>query len=54
MESSTAHWCNLVTYESLPPSHHAFFSHISQHTEPDTYQQAATNPDWILAMDKEL
>lgn len=44
----------MVQYASLSSSHQAFLSHISQYVEPNSYTQAAQDPNWIIAMNKEL
>lgn len=47
------HWCNLVHSSSLPLSHQAFVSKCDIQ-EPASYVEAATNPLWIAAMEKEI
>ncbi|XP_071699281.1 uncharacterized protein [Rutidosis leptorrhynchoides] len=48
------HWCNLVSYSSLPTSHHAFLVHNSRHTEPCYYNEASKHPHWVHAMNIEI
>ena len=52
--SSKDHWCNLVSYSTISSHHTAFFSHLSTFTEPASYSQASQDPNWVLAMTKEL
>ena len=48
------HWCNLVDGTCLPPSHFTFLSQQSVIAEPTSYSEAAANPIWVAAMEKEL
>lgn len=51
---STAHWCNLVHFHSLPPVHQSFLASHTTWVEPRTYTQASKDPLWIAAMENEL
>ena len=49
------HWCNLVAASSYPASHQAFLASPSlQVQEPLNYTEAASKPEWVLAMQKEI
>ena len=50
----TKHWCNLVSFAQLHNQHHAYLTTSSIISEPTTYSQAATDPLWNEAMNKEL
>lgn len=41
----TAHWCNLVHFDSLPADHQTFFGSQSTWVEPRTYKQATQDPN---------
>ena len=50
----TAHWCNLVRFDSLPPIHQSLLASQSQWHEPKTYKKAAQDPLWVQAITSEL
>ncbi|KAL8154536.1 hypothetical protein AgCh_000052 [Apium graveolens] len=52
--SLTQHWCNLVHYSDLPPSHKALVTTLGSFTEPTSYEEAVIDPRWRDAMAKEL
>lgn len=52
--TSSTHWCNLVSFNSLPASQQQSITSSQSLTEPTTYSEAASNPAWVEAMDKEL
>lgn len=43
-----------LQYHSFDPAHHKFLAHISHIKEPSHYSIAATDPQWVNAMTKEL
>ena len=47
-------WCNLVSHHDFPPHHKAFLASLLTSIEPTSYNEAAKNPLWTEAMDKEL
>lgn len=51
---STAHWCNLVSFESLPSDHQSYIASHGLLQEPKSYTQAAKDPLWVQAMDSEI
>jgi len=44
----------IVPAYALSQTHYALLSHISQYTEPKTYEEASHNPSWVEAMNKEI
>jgi hypothetical protein len=48
------HIQNFISYEKITPEYKAFLSSISKETEPNSYQDAITNPIWCKTMNKEL
>lgn len=48
------HWCNLVSFNNLSPQSHYFISTSESVNEPQSYEEASTDPRWIDAMNKEL
>ncbi|XP_074327371.1 uncharacterized protein LOC141665290 [Apium graveolens] len=53
-ENSSVHWCNLISGNSLPVSHHSLLSSYSAITEPANYKEASQHPLWLAAIKKEL
>jgi reverse transcriptase-like protein len=51
---STAHWCNLVRFDSLPHTHQSFIASQHHLHEPKSYKQAVQDPLWVKAMESEL
>lgn len=41
------HWCNLVSYTSLPATYHPMVSLIASLVEPKTYAEVVHSPEWI-------
>lgn len=52
--SLTSHWCNIVSSHQIPPQFKAFVATLMNETEPTAYSEAAINPLWIKAIEKEL
>ena len=51
---TTAHWCNVVTFDSLPSSNQAVLLSQSQRVEPTSYKKVVLDPLWVQAMNSEL
>lgn len=45
---------NLVSSNFLSPSHLVLLSSISSYSEPSSYIEASKDPNWVLAMKKEI
>ena len=54
ISSVTPHWCNLVSYDSMPQSLHSFIAKADVLVEPTSYAEASKDPRWVEAMQKEL
>ena len=52
--SSTNPKCNIVEYSSLPQQHQALLAHNSQISEPTSFLEAASDHNWVTAMEHEL
>lgn len=50
----TEHWCNLVQYSDLLEPNKQTITHITQVVESVSYTEAAQNPGWVAAMQKEI
>jgi len=48
------YFCGVVSSHSLPTHLHALVSVLSQYKEPRTYEEAAADPAWVAAMNKEI
>lgn len=51
--SLNSHWCNLVSYSSLPIANQTQISHITSHHEPTSYLEASQHPSWVDAMHRD-
>ena len=52
--SQQPHFCNLVTFSSLPISQQQTITLQATYTEPHNYHEAILDPGWKEAMDKEI
>lgn len=48
------HWCNLVSFDSLPEKHKLLIDAHMECIKPTLYQEAFTDDNWIAVMDKEI
>jgi len=48
------YFCGLVQSDQLPSEHHALVTTLSQYSEPQSYEEAAKDPAWVAAMNKEI
>lgn len=48
------HWCNLVSFNQLPPQIQNGLHTISNYHEPTYFSQASKDPNWINAMQQEI
>lgn len=51
---ASTHWCNLVSFNSLPTSHKALLSTAATLVEPTSFLEASQDSNWIEAMNKEV
>ncbi|XP_074305023.1 uncharacterized protein LOC141639955, partial [Silene latifolia] len=52
--ASGTHWGNMVQFKELPNGAKDHIHHILSYTEPTSYNEAATDPQWVQAMQTEL
>ncbi|XP_021715949.1 uncharacterized protein LOC110683848 [Chenopodium quinoa] len=50
----TDHWCNLVSFDSLPKKQQLDICVHQSLVEPTSYSEAAQNSSWVDVMDKEI
>lgn len=50
----TAHWCNLVKFDTLPVSSKSLISQYCDIQEPSSYEEASHNKLWVEDMNKEI
>jgi len=48
------HYHALIPSSSLPHSHHALVSLLTQYTEQSSFEEASKDPGWVQAMNKEI
>jgi len=51
---SNTHWCNFVSFSSLLVVTQLFLSQPTTYFEPQNYEQASKDSNWVVAMNKEL
>lgn len=45
--SAQQHWCNIIDYHALSVVHHQIAQVYEIHTEPQNYDEASQDPNWI-------